>query len=136
MFKFYDYLSVTGKVKDVPKGYYDIDHDPSYQFGYSEKLICSQPSLSFNEVVRCLEKCFTKADYIGCYSLIYWKYYIEFYQWIKNSIECNNTRNIRIIKKFSKKALSRWLEFIEHSDDTMYPQNNYFRLMQKEIEKI
>ena len=70
------------------------------------------------------------------YSMIYWKYYQEFYQWIKNSIECNNTRNIRIIKKFSKKALNRWLEFVEHSDDTMCPQNHYFRLMHKELEKI
>ncbi len=136
MFKFYSLISASGKIKDVPKGYYAIESDPSYCLGYQEILVCSKQSLTFDELILCLKKCFIKADYVGCYSLIFWKYYKEFYEWIKKSYENNNTSNIRIIKKFYKKFLVRWLKFTKHSDDTLYPQNKYFLLMQKEIEKI
>lgn len=68
--------------------------------------------------------------------MIYWKHYEAFYQWIKESVASKNAENIKVIKKFQKKALSRWLEFIEGSDNTFYPQNEYFRKMQTEIEKI
>ena len=99
-------------------------------------IICRQRDPSFDDVLGCLKKCFTKADYLGCYSMIYWKHYEAFYQWIKESVASGDAANIKIIKKFYKKALRRWLEFIERSDDTFYPQNEYFRKMYVEIQKL
>ena len=136
MFKFLCFLSISGKSKDYPKGYYSIDADPSYRMGYAKTIICRQQNPSFDEILRCLKKCFTKADYLGCYSMIYWKHYEAFYQWIKESVASQNAKNIKVIKQFHKKALGRWLEFIEHSDDTLYPQNEYFRKMYVEIKKL
>ena len=136
MFKFFCYLSISGKIKDNPKGYYSINADPSYRMGYAETIICRQQNPSFDEILRCLRKCFTKADYLGCYSMIYWKHYEAFYLWIKESVASQNSENIKVIKKFHKKALNRWLAFIEHSDDTGYPQNAYFRKMYAEIQKL
>lgn len=136
MFRFFCYLSMSGKIKDTPKGYYSIDADPSYRMGYAEMIICRQQNLSFDDMLRCLNKCFTEADYVGCYSIIYWNYYKEFYQWIKECVASRNAANIKIIKKFRKKALCRWLGFIKHSDDTLYPQNEYFRKMYAEIQKL
>lgn len=136
MFKFFCYLSMSGKIKDIPKGYYSIDADPSYRMGYAEMIICRQPNPSFDEILHCLKKCFTKANYLGCYSMIYWRHYEVFYQWIKESVASENTESIKVIKKFHKNALGRWLEFIEHSDNTFYPQNAYFQKMYEEIKKL
>ncbi len=135
MFKFFVIHSITGKIRDIPAGYYVINTDPSYLMRYDEILICKKEMLTFDELIHCLKQCFSKADYFGCYSIIYWEYYKEFYDWIIESFEQNNTQNIKTIKKFHRKALFRWVEFIRHSDDTLYPQNEYFRLMKKEIEK-
>ena len=104
MFKFFCYLSMSGKIKDIPKGYYSIDADPSYRMGYAEMIICRQPNPSFDEILHCLKKCFTKANYLGCYSMIYWRHYEVFYQWIKESVASENTENIKVIKKFHKNA--------------------------------
>ena len=127
---------MIGKNKDCPKGYYSIDADPSCLMGNGEEIISRQQNPSFDEILRCLKKCFTKADYLGCYSMIYWKHYEAFYQWIKESVASQDAKNIKVIKQFHKKALGRWLEFIEHSDDTLYPQNEYFRKMYVEIKKL
>jgi|GEM_PF-3172525 len=132
MFKFHRFISISGKSRNIPDGYYAIDPDPSYCLGDQEILICSKQSPTFEELICCLKKTFRKADYVGCYSLIYWKYYKEFYEWIRISYQSNNKLNKKVINKFKQKALVRWLKFIEHSDDTLYPQNEYFRLMQKE----
>ena len=133
MFRFYNTAN-----KDIPKGYYSVRLDPSCQYydsyGYCTTLICKKENLAFNEIIDCLKKSFWKADYIGCYSYIYWQYYKEFYEWIVQTSNHENTLNRKIIKRFYKKALLRWIAFIEHSDDTLYPQNEYFRKMQKAIE--
>lgn len=134
MFKFYSVHSITGKFKDIPDGYYPIEIDPSYSMGYDIILICQKEFFSFDEVINCLKECFLKADYLGCYSLIYWKYYKEFYCWIKENLKLDNASSIKTITKFYNRALLRWVDFIKYSDDTLYPQNEYFRLMKREIE--
>ena len=135
MFKFFMIHSITGKIRDIPNGHYAINTDPSYLMRYEEILICKKEMPTFDEVIDCLKKCVLKADYLGCYSLIYWTYYKEFYGWIRESFKQNNRANIKLIKKFYKQALLRWIYFIKHSDDTLYPQKEYFGLMKKEIEK-
>ncbi len=135
MFKSYRIHSHSIYCRNIPNGYYNIHIEPT---GMSERetvIVCSKEYPTFNEIIDCLKKCIFKADYIGCYSFIYWEYYKEFYEWIKQTFESKNSPNIRIIKKFYRKALVRWLEFSEHSDDTIYPQNEYFRMMHKEIAK-
>lgn len=134
MFRLF-YLGHGGSCDRIPKGYYAIDGDPS-NYLYGDIILCRQQNPSFDEVLRCLKKCWTKADYLGCYSMIYWKHYEAFYRWIKESVESKDAENIKVIKKFHKKALGRWLEFIEGSDDTFYPQNAYFRKMYAEIQKL
>ena len=133
MFKSYRIYSHIAKYRNKPQGYYDIILEPTGLNGSGNAIVCSKEHPTFNEIVDCLRKCIFKADYVGCYSFIYWEYYMEFYEWIKQSFEHNNTSNIRIIKRFYKRALVRWLKYIEHSDDTFHPQNEYFRMMQKEI---
>lgn len=135
MFKSYRIYSHSIQGRNNPKGYYNIHIEPTGLSGSETAIVCSKEHPTFDEVIDCLKKCVFKADYIGCYSFIYWEYYKEFYKWIKQSFEHNDTLNIRIIKKFYKKALLRWLKFIEYSDDTLYPQNEYFRMMYKEIAK-
>ena len=135
MFKSYRTLSHSRRHRDKPKGYYHIHDEPTGLKGYETMIVCSKRHPTFDEIIDCLQKCIFKADYVGCYSFIYWEYYEEFYEWIKRSFENNNTLNLRIIKKFYKKALLRWLEFIECSDDTLNPQNEYFRMMKQEIER-
>ena len=120
--------------KGIPKNYHYIREDPSYNFCF-DALISKKESFTFDEIINCLKKSFLHADYLGCCSVIYWEYYKEFYDWIIESFEQNNIQNIKTIKKFYKKTLIRWVDFVKHSDDTMYPQNEYFRLMKKEIEK-
>lgn len=119
--------------KSIPKDYHYIKEDPSYNF-YFHALISKKESFAFDEIINCLKHCFSKADYLGCCSIIYWEYYKEFYDWIVENFKQNNPQNIRIIKKFYKKTLIRWVEFVKHSDDTIYPQNEYFRLMKNEID--
>ncbi len=123
--------------RGIPKGYYTINLAPGYphfyNWGTSRVLICKNPNPPFNEIIDCLKKCFLKTDYIGCYSLIYWKYYKEFYEWIKQSFEHNNRLSIKVIKRFYKKALVEWVKFINYNNDTFNPQNEYFRLMNKVI---
>ena len=133
MFRLVYQESHCTKIKDIPSNYHYIQGDPSYKF-YGNVLICKKEKPTFDEIINCLERCFFKADYLGCYSLIYWEYYKEFYEWIKQSFMDNNASNIRIIKRFYKKALLRWVQFVKYSDDTFYPQNEYFRQMQREIE--
>ena len=133
MFKIIRTNFSNSKGKDVPEGYYAVDIDPSYNLGYHELLVCQRESITFDEMICCLQKCFLKADYLGCYSLIYWKYYKEFYNWIVFSLQEKEILNKIIIIRFYNKALLRWIKFIEYSDDTFYPQNEYFRLMQNEI---
>ena len=133
MFRFYN---VTNKC--VPKGYYSVDLDPSYRsydtHSHRTALICKKENLAFDEIIDCLKRCFLKADYIGCYSFIYWQYYKEFYEWIVQNVNHKNASNKKVIKRFYKKALLRWIAFIKYSDDILYPQNEYFRKMQKAIE--
>lgn len=135
MFKSYRIHSHSIQCGNSPKGYYNIHIEPTGLSGSETAIVCSKEHPTFDEIINCLKKCIFKADYIGCYSFIYWEYYREFYEWTKQSFERNDTLNIRIIKKFYKKALLRWLKFIEYSDDTLYPQNEYFQMMYKEIAK-
>lgn len=133
MFRFYNVAN-----KRVPKGYYSVNLDPSYRtydsYSYCTALIYKKENPAFNEIIDCLKKCFRKADYIGCYSFIYWRYYKEFYEWIVQNVNHKNASNKKVIKRFYKKALLRWIAFIQYSDDTLYPQNEYFRKMKNAIE--
>ena len=133
MFKLINIGIHSTKAKNIPSDYHSIRVDPSY-CTYGNILICKKEKPTFDEIINCLKQCFFKADYVGCYSFIYWEYYKEFYDWIKQSFEDNNTSNIRIIKKFYKKALLRWIQFVRYSDDSFYPQNEYFRQMLRQIE--
>ena len=133
MFKSYRFFPHAMKYRDKPQSYYDILLEPTGMIGYETVIVCSKEHPTFNEIINCLRKCIFKADYVGCYSFIYWEYYKEFYEWIKRSFEHNNTSDIRIIRKFYRRALVRWLKFIKYSDDTLYPQNEYLRKMHEEI---
>lgn len=132
MFKLYRIGHTS--TKSIPGDYHCVREDPSYKF-YAYALISKRKSFTFDEIINCLKKAFFKADYLGCYSIIYWEYYKEFYDWIIESFEQKNIQNIKTIKRFYKKALIRWVDFAKYSDDTMFPQNEYFILMKKEIEK-
>ena len=127
------YRVTHGHYKEAPKGYYGIKTEPTGLCS-GIAIFCSKEHPTFDEIVDCLSKSIFKADYLGCYSFIYWEYYKDFYEWIKQSFEDKNTSNIKIIKRFYKKALARWIKFVEYSDDTFHPQNEYFRMMGIEID--
>jgi len=131
---FRSYRVTHGRYKKVPQGYYEFKTEPT---GMCQgiAIFCSKEHPTFDEIIECLRRCIFEADFLGCYSFIYWEYYKEFYEWIKQNLEDNNISNLKIIKKFYKKALVRWIKFVEYSDDDFYPQNEYFRMMGREINK-
>lgn len=125
-------LDRTKENKGIPKGYCSINLAPGYSRYYSwgtpRALVCKNYP-TFDQMINCLKKAFVKNDYIGCYSLIYWKYYREFYEWIKESFEKNDAANIKIIKRFYHKSLVHWVMYTSPSKNASLSQKEHFRMM-------
>ncbi len=113
----------------VPSNLFSIECDPSLK--YEVYIFSKKKDVTFDEVLEIFNKSINRNDYLGAMSLIYFKYYNEFYKFlVEISENINLTKKYRkSTLKFYKKYLVRWLEFIKHSDDTMYPQNKVFRKM-------
>ena len=113
----------------IPNNLFPIQSDPSLK--YEVYIFSKKRDVMFDEVLDIFYKSMNRNNYLGAMSLIYFKYYNEFYDFLVSI-----TKDIKLIKKyrkatlkFYKKYLIRWIEFIKYSDDTMYPQNEVFRKM-------
>ena len=115
--------------KKIPNNLFPIQSDPSLK--YEVYIFSKKRDVMFDEVLDIFYKSINKNDYLGAMSLIYFKYYNEFYKFL---IEISENMNLtkkykKAILKFYKNYLVKWIEFIKYSDDTMYPQNEVFRKM-------
>lgn len=118
----------------IPEGLYPIVCAPSLK--YEVYLFSKSKNLSFDEVVHIILRSFSKTDLLGAASLVYYKYYNEFYEYLHNlSTEQKLGKKQKwAVKRFYKRHLTKWIEFIKYSDDTMYPQNEVLRKLSKLIE--
>lgn len=112
-----------------PKGnWYRFQRDPTHNY-YSYHFV-NKPDVTFEEVVNIFCHSLSKVNYFGAMSFIYFKYYAEFYEYLKDSISKDPKFKTSFkVKRFKKRYLNKWIAFIKYSDDTMYPQNDYFRKM-------
>ena len=120
-----------------PKDFIPITEDPSLNlYGYS--LYKRNKEFSFDEILSMYRKLpvLRKSDRIGVLSLLYWRYYNEFYAFLI-SLE----QDIKVKKQykftnlyFYRFHLKRWVSFVRYSDDTMFPQNEIIRAMQFKLE--
>ncbi len=114
--------------KPLKGNWYGLDCDPTLK--NEMFLFANKKVITFDEVVQIYNKSLNRIDYLGAMSLIYFKYYKEFYEYLIKQEEFDSRyREKRVVRKFKKLYLNRWLAFIKFSDDTMYPQNHYIRLM-------
>lgn len=118
---------ITPYSKAPNSKWYGIECDPTLE--NEVYLYANKKDISFDECICIFEKTLCKTNFLGVMSLIYFKYYREFYDYLFE-LRCNSRfNNTRRISIFKKKYLDRWIEFIKHSDDCFYPQNNYFMKM-------
>ena len=107
---------------------HEIQADPSLK--YETFVFAKKKDISFEEVLHIMLTSNSRSDYVGATSLIYFRYYNEFYSFLtqisQSPLELRKRK--RALSKF-KKVLCRWLDFIKYSDDTLYPQNEVFRKM-------
>jgi len=123
IFKVYDpYSKVDKKWNPIPS-------DPSTK--YEVYLYSKKMDVTFRDVMRIYLYSFSRVDYYGVMSLIYSKYYREFYYFLldvsKNESMRKKYRSRNL--KFYRNYLERWSEFVKYSDDTAYPQNEYIKKM-------
>lgn len=109
-----------------PEELFGIDCDPTLP--YELYLYSNQEKISFDDVWNIFLSSHNKTNYLGAMSLIYFVYYKEFYEKLKNQ---DRAKLKRRITKFKKNYLLRWVDFINYSDDAQYPQNQYIRLIYK-----
>lgn len=119
----------------IPEGLYPIDCAPGPK--YEVYLFSKTENVSFDEVVYIILHSFNKTNLLGAASLVYFKYYNEFYEYILNlsTKQKLSKKQKWAVKRFYKRYLIKWIEFIKYSDDTMYPQNEVFRMLSKLIEE-
>lgn len=120
----------------IPEKLFPIDCDPTLK--YEVYLFSKKEYVSFEEVLKIFLTSISKQEYLGAMSLIYFKYYNEFYEFL-NKISKDTTlikKYKKAIIKFKTKYLKRWINFIKYSDDSMYCQNKVFREMDKLIDEI
>lgn len=113
----------------VPNTLFPIDCDPS--LGCEVYVFTKKRDITFEEVIHIYFKSMNRNDYLGAMSLIYFKYYNEFYDFL---VEISKDMSLKkkyrkATLKFYKKYLIRWIKFVKFSDDTMFPQNEVFRKM-------
>ncbi len=93
-------------------------------------VFANKPNVTFDEVLKIFCHSLSRVNYLGAMSLIYFKYYVEFYEYLKDCISKDPKFKTSFkVKRFKKRYLKKWIAFIKYSDDTMYPQNDYFRKM-------
>ena len=124
-----NYFIIKYPWQKIPNDIFPIVSDPTLK---NEVYIFMKKNyISFEETLNIFLKTNNKNNYIGATSLIYFKYYVEFYHFLidvfENPIKLKKYK--KRILKFYKKTLCRWVSFIRYSDDTMYPQNEIFRNM-------
>ena len=117
----------------MPHGLYPIDCDPSLK--YEVYIFAKKETICFEEIIDIYLRPFNRNDYLGAMSLVYFKYYDRFYDFL---LQVSKDEELlrkykRATVRFYKKYLKRWISFIRHSDDTMYPQNEVFRNMEKVV---
>ena len=107
----------------IPEGLYPIDCAPGP--GHEVYLFSKSKDVSFDEVIHILLHSFSKTDLLGAASLIYYKYYNEFCEFI---LRISGERKYKwAIKRFYRQYLIKWSEFLKYSDDTACPQNAVIR---------
>ena len=115
----------------IPEGLYPIDCAPGT--GYEVYLFSKSKDVSFEEVLHIILHSFSKTDLLGAASLIYYKYYNEFCEFI---LRISGERKYKwAIKRFYRQHLIKWSEFLKYSDDTSHPQNAVIRNIIKLIEE-
>ena len=118
----------------LPKNLYYITSDPTK----SRALYARKAEFSFEEVWAAFLRFGRAQEYYGAMSLVYWQFYNELYgklqEIAKDEVATRKYR--RPILKFYRKYLKRWVAFVQHSDDTLYPQNQVFRQMASLIEAV
>ena len=109
------------------QSFFEIRHEPTCE-GH-KILLCNKKKLTFEEIIKVLEKSRNRISIQGAMSFIYYNFCSQFYFYILN-LEDKTQR--RIIKK-TEKYLIRWNMLAERSDDLLYPQNEIIKKLYKEI---
>lgn len=117
------------------KKWKSIKSDPTYEF--EQFVFVVLPTPTFKIVWEHYFSTILASEKRGCRSLFYFIYYKELFYEIASSLneKTISHKDIKNIFKFYDDVLSKWLEFIKYSDDTMYEQNQYFHKIAKLIEE-
>jgi len=118
-----------------PRYTYPILEDPTTKCDIY--LFARKESFLFEEVWDMFLHIGRPTEYYGAMSLIYWEFYNELYERLQviAANEEYRRKYLRAIKKFYRKYLQRWVEYVRYSDDAMFPQNEVFRKMEHLIFK-
>lgn len=101
--------------------FYEVKCEPSY---YGDViLLCNKNNVTFNEMIDLLLHTLKGVNILGVISLVYYKYYSEFLDYLK---QCPDNEYKKIKRKCRRKFNTLNL-FIERSDDSIYTQNVYIR---------
>lgn len=120
-------------IEKKTKGLFKFSSDPSLRF--YKAIFCKKQNVPFKEILQIVLKTYSRIEYLGATAFIYWTYYKEFYDFLLDVSADDKKKKLykKAIKRFLKRTLNRWVEFVKYSDDILYPQNEYFRKMQKII---
>lgn len=115
-----------GKLPDL-SCWQGIECDPTNDF--EAYIFVRKPVPDFNEIWNILTHTRRSEVLLGCYSLLYFVFYKELKLKIIDilSSEYSLNENKKKLEVFIKNRLNKWLTFIKRSDDSLYPQNQYFR---------
>ncbi len=131
LFMYFPYIELRKKYKN----YIFIEPDPSLEMDFA---IYSKNDVGFKEVLFYILYSKNRKNYIVAISLIYWKYFNDFYNFLSfvSKKGYYKIKYSKKLKQFYKRVLKRWLNFIRYSDDTIYIQNRVFIKMESIILQI
>ncbi len=103
------------------KGFREFLVEPTYG---DVIMYTSLDEINFEKCIELLRSCF-KINVLAAMSIIYYQYYKEYCDYVCNS----NFNDLLKIRRRSYKILLRWKKLLEVSDDLLYPQNKYLRII-------
>ena len=123
---------------NIPNGLYAVQIEPTQKCPDFILLLSKKEHVTFEEIIKIYRRSFLRSDYLGAMSLIYFKYYEEFFAFLQTILndEVQRKKYKKANRKFYYRYLRRWNEFVQCSDDTLYSQNIVIKKLYQKFNDI